>query len=65
VASPACDAVMLTAPAFKRVIVLPEIEAIVGSELVYETDKPELAVAMRLNDASPKVLFAKTGKVIV
>ncbi len=47
------------------VTVLPLTVATAGLLLVYDTAKPLLAVALRVNGASPKVLAARAPKVMV
>jgi hypothetical protein len=47
------------------VTVLPEIVATLELELVYETVRPEVAVAPRANGAAPYVTAEIAGKVIV
>lgn len=58
-------AVMVVAPAFKIVTVLPLMDATVASLLAYETASPEVEVAVKLNGASPNVFAARALKVIV
>ena len=52
-------------PATPTVTVEPETEATDGTELLYETGKPELAVAVKVKVGSPTTLFAKDPKVMV
>ena len=49
---------MVTIPAFIIVTVLPEMEAIVGSELEKDTLSPEEAEADKVNGPVPKILLA-------
>lgn len=63
--SPAWEAVMVVVPAPTIVTVLPEIEATLVFELEYVTDKPEEAVPLKVNDASPKVLDGRALKLMV
>ena len=51
--SPAWLAVIMTVPARRIVTVVPDTDAIVGSELANVTGKPDEAVATSSNDASP------------
>jgi hypothetical protein len=62
---PACDAVMITGPPPTIVNTLPEIVAMPVWSLLYDTGRPELAVAVSVIGAPPKVAAAKGAKVIV
>jgi hypothetical protein len=58
-------AVMVVFPTPTIVTVLPETVATLELELVYETVRPEVAVAPRANGAVPYVTAEIAGKVIV
>ena len=61
--SPACEALMVTAPAPVIVTVLPLIEA--GPDKMLKlTTNPDEAEALTVNGGSPKVLSARGPKVI-
>src|SRR6202000_643934 len=62
---PACEAVMLAVPAPTIVKVLPETVATAVLSLLYDTGKPDEAVAVSVIGESPKVAGAKALNVIV
>lgn len=67
VASPACDALMVTVPAAvpESVIVSPETEAIVPPvTTVYVTGNPDSATALNVNGEAFTNLVGMDGKVI-
>jgi hypothetical protein len=62
---PAWLAVMVVLPAPTMVTVLPLTVATLALELVYETGKPELAVALKVRGVAPYVTAEIAGNVIV
>ena len=61
---PACDAVIVTVPAFNIVTETPDMLAMVGSLEANVTVSPELAVAERSKGGSWYVFADKTPNVI-